>query len=97
MATIVLVTTTPNPDGAEDLATYQKLAMPVVARHGGEVVYRGRRVDSVAGSGSFAMSLAIRFPDEAAARAWHADPDYQAAIAHRNKAFTAFEAHLINE
>ena len=97
MATIVLVTTTPNPNGAEDLATYQKLAGPVVARHGGEIMYRGRRVDSLAGAGAFAMSLAIRFPDEAAARAWYADPDYQAAIAHRNKAFSAFEAHLINE
>ncbi len=97
MATIVLVMTTPNPNGAEDLATYQKLAGPVVARHGGEIMYRGRRADSLAGAGAFAMSLAIRFPDEAAARAWHADPDYQAAIAHRNKAFTAFEAHLINE
>jgi uncharacterized protein (DUF1330 family) len=95
MSAIVLVTCTPASDGAGELAAYQKLALPVIARHGGEMIFRGPRTATFVGSDDFTVSVAFRFPSADAARAWYDDPDYRAALPHRDKAFTSIDIHLI--
>jgi uncharacterized protein (DUF1330 family) len=95
MSAIVLVTCTPAQNGAGDLAAYQQRALPVIARHGGEMIFRGPRSTTFVGDEGFTVSVAFRFPSAEAARAWYDDPDYQAALPYRDKAFTSIDIHLI--
>lgn len=97
MSAIVIVTGNLNPSGSEDLKTYQAAAGPTVVKHGGQVIFRGKGAITLAGSRSWQVALAIRFPDEAAVRAWYDDPEYQKVLSFRAKAFSELEIFVINE
>jgi uncharacterized protein (DUF1330 family) len=57
----------------------------LVAKHGGRVLASNRTSARLEGERAApTVVVLIEFPDEAAARAWHADPDYQPLIAMRN-------------
>lgn len=47
---------------------------------GGELVFRGKALDTFAGAAAQQGIVAIRFIDAQAARRWHDSPDYQALI-----------------
>lgn len=53
---------------------------------GGELVFRGKQVATLAGEMPFPDIVAIRFPDVAAANGWFASPAYQALIPLRQQA-----------
>jgi uncharacterized protein (DUF1330 family) len=57
----------------------------LVTKHGGRVLASNRTPARLEGERAVpTVVVLIEFPDEAAARAWHADPDYQPLIAMRN-------------
>jgi uncharacterized protein (DUF1330 family) len=57
----------------------------LVVKHGGRVLASNRTSARLEGERAVpTVVVLIEFPDEAAARAWHADPDYQPLIAMRN-------------
>ena len=53
---------------------------------GGEAVFRGRNADVFAGNNRCTDIVVLRFPDEQAARAWHASDAYQALVPLREQA-----------
>ena len=98
MSVIVIVQGNPSADGADAQAQYSPVARDTIARHGGEVVTRGACLGSLAGDRPpFKVGLLIRFPDEAKARAWYADPDYQKVLPLRAKAYSEIEITLYQE
>jgi uncharacterized protein (DUF1330 family) len=81
----------------QDASWREKYAGPtarLVARHGGRYLARGPS-QKVEGSREAPTAVVIlEFPSAAAARAWHADPDYQPLIRLRSTGSTA-EALLV--
>ncbi len=59
----------------EAFAPYVAGVMPLIEKHGGEVVVADNAATAVEGEGRH-MEVVLRFPDRAAAQAWHEDPDY---------------------
>jgi uncharacterized protein (DUF1330 family) len=58
--------------------------LPLLKRHGGEFVTFDDRPDTLEGSAPLEGRVVIfKFPSEARARLWYADPDYQALSSHR--------------
>jgi len=56
-------------------APYVAGVMPLIARHGGEVVVADDAATTLEGAPRH-MEVVLRFPDRAAAQAWYEDPDY---------------------
>ncbi len=66
-------------DDPETFRKYTALTPAIVARHGGKFLTRGDAVTTHEGETFGERMVLIEFPDRAAAEAWYADPDYQAA------------------
>ena len=65
---------------------YKKLVPPLVAKHGGEYLARGGRASVMEGDWQPTRLVLFKFPDEAAVRAFYADPDYAPVKALRHRA-----------
>ena len=76
-AYVVADITVTNPDG---YAAYRPLAGASIAQHGGKFIARGGAVESLDGDWKPQRVVIIEFPSMAAARAWYASPEYQAAL-----------------
>lgn len=69
-----------DPGAYED---YKALATDAVAKYGGEYIARGGAAELLEGWPAPRRVVILRFPDLAAARAWHASPEYAPARAIR--------------
>ena len=65
---------------------YRSKVPPTLAPWGGEVIFRGRKVEVFGGEHPHTDTVVIRFPDAASAAGWHASAAYQALIPLRNQA-----------
>lgn len=71
----------------ETYAIYESGFMPLLKKHGGELVSVDESSESLEGENSLGGRMVIlRFANEASAKAWHADPDYRALAEHRRAA-----------
>lgn len=80
----------------EKFQEYAKLAGPIVATHGGELIMRGKFIKVIAGNANpHQFSVALKFPDLAAIDAWYESDEYQAIIPVRDEGadvnFTVYE------
>ena len=57
-----------------------------LATAGGEVVWRGRKVNVLSGEHSHADAVVLRFPDVATVESWYNSAAYQALIPLREQA-----------
>lgn len=94
MSVLVLVQGNPKPDKAEILQQYQQVARTIIAKHGGQPVARGSGIGSLHGAHKWQVGIVIRFPDEAAARGWYNDPEYQKALPLRDQAYGEGELEI---
>lgn len=63
---------------------YEKGFFPLLKRHGGEfVTYDDASLTLEGSSPRTGRMIIFKFPSEASAREWFADPDYQALSEHR--------------
>jgi uncharacterized protein (DUF1330 family) len=81
-AFVVVQGTVTDPDKMQE---YAAAAGPIVAAHGGELMARGP-IEVLSGSSDHKISVVIRFPDAAKARAWYESADYQALVPIRESA-----------
>jgi uncharacterized protein (DUF1330 family) len=65
---------------------YRAKVPPTLAKWGGELVLRGRKVAVLNGEHSVADTVVSRFPDADAASGWYASSAYQELIPIREKA-----------
>lgn len=71
-------------EDADTYRTYEKGFFPLLKKHGGEFVTFDDRSETLEGDGGLRGRVVVfSFPSEAAAKAWYADPDYQALSEHR--------------
>lgn len=71
----------------ETYARYESGFMPLLKKHGGELVSVDESSESLEGENSLGGRMVIlRFANEASAKAWHTDPEYQALSEHRRAA-----------
>ena len=69
---------------AESYRKYEKGFFPILKRHGGEFFTYDDNTDTLEGSSPREGRMVIfKFPSEENARAWWADPEYQAISEHR--------------
>lgn len=87
MSVLVLVQGNPKPEKATVLQEYQQVARTIIGKHGGQPVARGSGVGSLHGSRKWQVGIVIRFPDEAAVKAWYNDPEYQKVVPLRDEAY----------
>ena len=71
---------------AETYKKYTALTPATVKRHGGRFLTRGEEVITAEGERFTDRMVILEFPSVAAAQAWHADPDYDAASKFRRAA-----------
>lgn len=69
-------------------AEYQALVPATIAAFGGEYLVRGGAQVALEGDAPSSRTVVIRFPDMAAARAWHASPEYEKPLAIRQASAT---------
>lgn len=71
--------------GAEAYAAYGRLSAPVLARVGGRVIWRGKMEQMLIGPQDVMWdhSFIVEYPDVDAFVAMIKDPEYQAAVPHR--------------
>ena len=62
---------------------YTDLVPGILARHGGEVLARGGRYETLEGPETFERYVVVRFPSLEQAVACHESPEYQAARKYR--------------
>ncbi len=84
-AFVVVQGTVTDPDKMQE---YGAAAGPIVAAHGGELMARGP-IEVLSGSSNHKISVVIRFPDAAKARAWYESAEYQALIPIRESALNS--------
>ncbi len=84
-AFVVVQGTVTDPDKMQE---YGAAAGPTVAAHGGELMARGP-IEVLSGSSDHKISVVIRFPDAAKARAWYESAEYQALIPIRESALNS--------
>jgi uncharacterized protein (DUF1330 family) len=97
MSVIVIVCGNPNPNENDKLQEYQKIARPIIAKHGGQILARGSGTRSLTGSRKWQTGIVIRFPDEVSATAWHDDPDYRRVLPLRSSGYSELEIHVFQE
>jgi len=97
MSVLVLVQGNPKPEKADVLQQYQQTARAVIAKHGGQPIARGSGLGSLHGSRKWQVGIVVRFPDEAAAKAWYNDPEYQKVLPLRDQAYADLEVTLFQE
>lgn len=77
-------------------AEYRSKVPDTLAPWGGELVFRGRQLATLAGEDPHADVVVLRFADAAALQGWFASTAYQALIPLRERAadvvLTAYEA-----
>lgn len=71
---------------AEKWGEYRNQVPATLAPWGAELLLRGKLADVFSGTHTQGDTVVIRFPDLAAARAWHASAAYQALIPLRRQA-----------
>lgn len=76
-AYVVADITVTNPEG---YAPYRPLAAASIAQHGGRFIARGGAIELLEGDWPAQRVVVIEFSSMAAARAWYASPEYQAAL-----------------
>lgn len=62
---------------------YQALVPATIAAYGGEYLVRGGEQVPLEGDARSSRTVVLRFPDMAAAKAWHASPEYEKPLAIR--------------
>ena len=97
MSVLVIVQGTPNPQRAEILKEYQGIALPLIQKHGGQPVARGKGIESLAGHHNWGVGSILRFPDIEAVHAWHDDAEYQKIISLRTQAYSDLEINVFQE
>ncbi len=71
----------------ETYGIYERSFMPLLTKHGGELVSVDEDSESLEGDNALGGRMVIlRFPNESSAKAWFNDPDYQSLAAHRRAA-----------
>ena len=65
---------------------YRDKVPATLAPFGGEVVFRGRRLEVFSGAHPYSDVVVLQFPDKDAVAAWHASTAYQALIPLREQA-----------
>jgi uncharacterized protein (DUF1330 family) len=76
-------------DDAATYRTYEKGFFPLLKRHGGEFLTYDDHTETLEGPAPRRGRVVLfRFPSEEQARAWYADPEYQALSAHRRAGTT---------
>ena len=65
---------------------YRSKVPPTLAPWGGEVIFRGRKVEVFSGEHPHTDTVVIRFPDAASAAGWYGSAAYQALIPLREQA-----------
>ena len=83
----LVVTGTPNPEAASEMQQYMGAAGPILAAHGGEVIYRGKTGKAITGNVTFAMILLMKFESEATLEAAFESEAYKKIIPLREKGF----------
>ena len=72
---------------AETYRTYEKGFFPMLKKHGGEfVTFDDNPITFEGDAPRTGRMIIFKFPSEAAAKAWYADPEYQALSEHRRAA-----------
>ncbi len=66
--------------------TYRKQVPPTLAAHGGEFVVRGGAMEVMEGEWPWPRCVVLKFPDMAAAKAWHESEAYAPLLALRQSA-----------
>ncbi|MEQ9575074.1 MAG: DUF1330 domain-containing protein [Rhodospirillales bacterium] len=67
----------------ETFKEYQALVPATIAAYGGEYLVRGGAPVALEGEERSSRTVVLRFPDMAAAQAWHASPEYEKPMAIR--------------
>lgn len=76
---------------------YEKGFFPILKKHGGEFITFDDRIETLEGEAPPEGRLVIfKFPSEAAARAWFADPEYQTLSEHRRASTTLCHLTLVH-
>jgi uncharacterized protein (DUF1330 family) len=65
---------------------YRSKVPPTLAQWGGEVIFRGHRVEVLSGEHTHTDTVVIRFPDAGSAAGWYGSAAYQALIPLREQA-----------
>ena len=65
---------------------YRSKVPPTLVQWGGEVIFRGRKVEVFSGEHPHTDTVMIRFPDAASAAGWYRSAAYQALIPVREQA-----------
>ncbi len=94
--TFLVVEATPNPKNAEDMQKYGAQSYTILAKHGGEPA-ANYKVQSVMDSGDKpAMIGVFSFPSAEAINAMVNDPEYQAIVPYRDRAFSSIRLFVCN-
>ncbi|MEQ9556142.1 MAG: DUF1330 domain-containing protein [Rhodospirillales bacterium] len=72
----------------ETFKEYQALVPATIAAFGGEYLVRGGAQVQLEGDARSSRTVVLRFPDMAAAKAWHASPEYEKPLAIRQASAT---------
>jgi uncharacterized protein (DUF1330 family) len=75
---------------------YVEQASAIVARHGGEYLFRSEAITPVSGGWSPGRMILIRFPTREALQRCFGSPEYQ-AIAHLRESSTSSRAVIVEE
>jgi uncharacterized protein (DUF1330 family) len=97
MSVLILVQGNLNPDKTDILQQYQQTARATIGKHSGQPVARGGGLGSLHGSRKWQAGMVIRFPDEASARGWYNDPEYQKVLPLRDQAYAELEITMFQE
>ena len=83
-------------EDAKAYEAYVPMVMPVLQKHGAELIAADQGTRSLEGQGG-AMTAILKFESEEAAMAWYNDPDYAPALKLRLSATTNGIGLLANE
>lgn len=76
---------------------YEKGFFPILKKHGGKFLTFDDKSEKLEGiNGLAGRTVLFMFPSKAAAKAWYADPEYQALSEHRRKGTTMNFLSLIH-
>ena len=71
-------------ENSQEYRNYEKGFFPLLKKHGGELITFDDNIETMEGSAPLdGRVIILKFPSEAAARAWWQDPGYQALSGHR--------------
>ena len=88
---------TPEPSQVDALQSYATTAPPLLVAAGAQPRFRARRVEQLVGSAAPETLFVAEFPSVEVAKAAFAQPDYQALVPLRDKAFRKLDFFLAEE